>query len=279
VEEKPNEAGTRFDVWKAFQEATGYFEDTPPNPSRRYGTEDYPGPYKRYDDAIARVRLEKTDHSDFPAPLGRVLAGRRSKRNFIPDPVSLEELSFLLWATQGITARLEAYELRAAPSAGALYPVETYLTVRAVDGLAPGVWHYHAKDAELELIREGDVAKEACHAAGDQVMVELASVNFVWTAVMERCCCKYYERGFRYVYEDVGHVSENLQIASSGLDNVGCAVIGSFYDDRAARLLGVDPETEPVLMLGSVGRISGADFLEDRRVYMKKLATRRETRS
>jgi SagB-type dehydrogenase family enzyme len=262
---------TRFQAWREFQKETGYFEDTPPDPSRRYCQDDYPGAYKRYDDALKRVRLEKTDHADFSAPLGRAMAERRSKRNFLPDPIPLDDLSFLLWATQGITARLEGYELRASPSAGALYPIETYLAVRDVEGLEPGLWHYHVKDAELELVREGDVAEEAFRASGDQVMVKLAAVNFIWSALLERCCCKYYERGFRYVYEDVGHISQSLQIASAGLDKVGCAVIGSFYDDRAASLLGVDPEAEPVLMMGSVGKVSGADFLEDRRVYMEKL--------
>ncbi|MHC4599227.1 MAG: SagB/ThcOx family dehydrogenase [Planctomycetota bacterium] len=272
---KEKDNTTRFDVWESFQKTTGYFEDVPPDPSRRYCVDDYPGPYKRYDDAKKRIRLEKTDHADFPTPLGRALADRRSKRNFLKDPLTMDELSFLLWATQGITARLEGYELRTSPSAGALYPVETYLAVRAVEALEPGIWHYHVKDAELEWIREGDVAAEAARASGDQVMVELASVNFIWTAVLERTCCKYYERGFRYVYEDVGHISQSLQIAAAGLTNVGCAVIGSFYDDRAARLLGVNLESEPVVMMGSVGRVSGAHFLEDRRTYMEKLGKAR----
>lgn len=267
---------TRFDVWSRFQKATGYFEDDPPNPSRRFCAEDYPGAYMRREGVSRVVKLEKTDHADHPAPLGRALAERRSKRNFLDEALPLEDLSFLLWATQGITARLQGYELRTAASAGALYPVETYLAVRAVEGLEAGVWHYCPGAGELELLRSGDVSREACAAAGDQVMVQLAAVNFVWTAMMARCCCKYYERGFRYVYEDVGHVSANLQLAAAGLDRVGCAVVGSFYDDRAARLLGVDMESEPVLMMGSVGRVSGADFLEDRRVYMEKLQEARK---
>ncbi|MHC5038028.1 MAG: SagB/ThcOx family dehydrogenase [Planctomycetota bacterium] len=271
MEEEKNASPTRFDVWEVFQKATGYFEDTPPDPSRRYCMDDYPGAYKRFDDAKKRVPLEKQDHTDFATPLGKAIARRRSKRNFLDDPLPMDTLSFLLWATQGITARLEGYELRAAPSAGALYPVETYLAVRAVEGLEPGIWHYDVKDAELEYLREGDVAEEACRASGDQIMVKLAAVNFIWSALLPRCCCKYYERGFRYVYEDVGHISQSLQLASAGFDDVGCAVIGSFYDDRAATLIGVDPKTEPVLMMGSVGKVSGADFMEDRRVYMEKL--------
>jgi SagB-type dehydrogenase family enzyme len=276
METKENGDPTRFEVWRDFHKATGYFEDDPPKPSRRYCMDDYPGPYKRFDDALERIRLEKTDHSDFPAPIGKVLAARRSKRNFLPGPISMEELSFLLWATQGITARLENYELRAVPSAGALYPVETYLTVRAVEGLKPGLWHYNVKDAEIELLREGDVQAEAAKASGDQVMVELAAVNFIWTAVLDRCCCKYYERGFRYVLEDVGHVSHSLQLAATALGDVGCAVIGSFFDDLAARMLGVDIDKEPPIMMGSVGKVTGADFLEDRRVYMEKLKKARE---
>ncbi|MCU0722272.1 MAG: SagB/ThcOx family dehydrogenase, partial [Planctomycetes bacterium] len=236
----------------------------------------YPGAYKAYADAARRVKLPETGPSALPAPLGEVLARRRSKRNFLPDPLSLGELAALLWATQGLTARMEGYELRAAPSAGALYPVETYLAVRAVEGLAPGLWHYAAKEAELELLREGpEPAREAFRASGEQPMAELAAVNFAWTGVLERTCCKYYERGFRYLFEDVGHVSAHLQIAAAGLDRVGCAVIGSFYDDRAAKLLGVDPAREPVLMMGCVGKVTGADFREDRRSYMERMKKRK----
>jgi SagB-type dehydrogenase family enzyme len=267
---------TRFEVWSEFHRGTGYFEDDPPDPSRRYTPDKYPGAYKRYPEAAKRVKLPKSEESDLAAPLGKVLAQRRSKRNFRPDPLSPEDLSFLLWASQGITARLEGYELRSAPSAGALYPVETYLAVRAVEGVEPGLWHYYAKDAELELLRPGpEAAAEAFRASGEQPMAELAAVTFVWTGVMERTCCKYYERGFRYLFEDVGHVSAHLQIAAAGLDRVGCAVIGSFYDDRAAKLLGVDPKAEPVLMMGCVGKVSGADFLEDRRSYMEKMKKRK----
>lgn len=263
---------TRYDLWADFQKGTGYFDDVPPDPSRRYATDKYPGAYKTHPGAAKRVRLAKADWSGFPAPLGKVLAERRSKRNFLPDPLSLDELSFLLWASQGITARMEGYELRAAPSAGALYPVETYLAVRAVEGLEPGLWHYAVRDAELELLREGpEAAKEAFRATGEQAMAELAAVNFVWTGLIERTCCKYYERGFRYLFEDVGHVSAHLQIAAAGLDRVGCAVIGSFYDDRAAKLVGTDPAVEPVLMMGSVGKVTGADFREDRRSYMERM--------
>lgn len=267
---------TQLDLWKHFQAETGYFENTPPDPSRRFCMDDYPGPYKSYDDAIKTIALDHGAHAAFSAPIGRVFCERRSKRNFLEGPLNLEELSFLLWATQGITADMERYQLRTAPSAGALYPCETYLAVRAVEGLEPGVWHYNVKDASLELIREGEVAEETCRASGDQIMVELAAVNFLWTGILQRTCCKYYERGFRYMYEDVGHLSAYLQLAATALDKVGCAVIGSFYDDRTARLLGVDPEVEPVLMMGSVGRVTGGDFKEDRRAYMEKYQERKK---
>ncbi len=267
---------TFYGTWKTFQDVTGYFENAPPSPSRRYNMDDYPGPYKRYEDAHQRVSLPEKAFTEIKTPLVEAVARRRSKRNFLPDPLSLDRLAFLLWATQGITAQLANHALRAVPSAGALYPVETYLAVRAVDGLEAGIWHLDVERWALEQIRQGDVASEACRAAGDQVMVELAAVNFFWTAVLERTCCKYYERGFRYVYEDIGHVSHALQLASAAFRDVGCAVIGSFLDDRSASLLGVDRAVEPVIMIGSVGKVGGEDFLEDRRVYLDKLQKHRE---
>lgn len=264
-----------YEVCRAFQRNTAYFSTDEPDPTRSFQPGDYPGAYKTYPDAEV-VALPDKDYSLHPAPLGRVLAERRSKRNFLPDPLTLDELGFLLWASQGVTADMEAYQLRTAPSAGALYPIDTYLAVRAVEGLDPGLYHFRVRDFALEVLRRGDVADEVWGASHRQEMVRLAAVNVLWTAVLERCVCKYYERGYRYIYEDVGHISENFQLAAAGLDKVGSAVIGAFLDDKAADLLDLDFAAEPVVMLASAGRVSGADFREDRRTYMEKLRRARE---
>jgi SagB-type dehydrogenase family enzyme len=263
-----------YRVCREFQKNTGYFTDDEPDPTRTFDMGDYPGPYKTYEGA-PRVDLPRKEYSDWSTPIGQVLAARRSKRNFLPDPITLDELGFALWATQGITADMNGYKLRTAPSAGALYPVETYLVVRAVDGLAPGIYHLSVEDFQLELLKEGDFVQEVFQASHTQEMVRLAAVNFLWSALIERCVCKYYERGYRYIYEDVGHISANLQLACTAMDRVGCAVIGAFLDDMATNLLDLDCDREPVVMMGSVGKVTGADFKEDRRTYMEKLARAR----
>jgi SagB-type dehydrogenase family enzyme len=264
-----------YNVCKEFQKNTGYFTDVEMDPTRTFDMSDYPGAYKVYEGAQTFALPEK-DYSAHPTPIGQVLAERRSKRNFLPDPLNLEELGFLLWATQGITADMQEYQLRTAPSAGALYPVETYLVVRAVEGLPQGVFHFNVRDFHLELLREGDYVRQVFESSHSQEMVRLAAVNFVWSAFLPRCLCKYYERGYRYIYEDVGHISQNLQLAATALDKVGAAVIGAYLDDLAADLLELDREVEPVVMMGSVGRVSGQDFREDRRTYMEKLKKARE---
>jgi SagB-type dehydrogenase family enzyme len=209
-----------------------------------------PGTYKEYPDrpSVALPEPKRREGS-----LDGSLRARHSVRRFSGDPVSLEDLSYLLWACDGITRRERGYEFRTAPSAGALYPVETYVAVNDVEGLAPGIYHYSVKHHALEQVRKGHLGEELARAALDQGMCASAPVVLIWTAIFERSRWKYGERAYRYVYLDAGHMAQNLALAAVSL-GLGSCQIAATYDDEVNELLGVDGEEESVLYLSVVGR-------------------------
>ncbi|MGD9030818.1 MAG: SagB/ThcOx family dehydrogenase [Anaerolineae bacterium] len=210
-----------------------------------------PSTYKRYPDA-PRTALSEPQ-IDEGAPLWEVLRRRRSERRFQNIPLTEAELSQLLWATQGITEPGRSVDFRSAPSAGALYPVETYLVIHDVEGIEPGVYHYDVQSHQLEQLMQGDFRVEVAHAALDQRMAALANVVFVWTAVFERSKWKYKQRAYRYVYLDAGHIAQNLALAAVAL-GLGSCQIAALYDQEANDLLGIDGIAESTLYMTVVGR-------------------------
>jgi len=210
-----------------------------------------PGTYKHYPEAT-KVPLPPPEIMEGP-PLWEVILNRRSVRDFSAEPISLADLSQLLWAAQGITMRLREHAFRTTPSAGALYPVETYVVVHSVEDIAPGVYHYAVETHELEQLKEGDYRFQVARAALDQGMAYAANVVFLWTAIFERCKWKYGQRAYRYIYLDAGHIAQNVALAAVGL-GLGSCQIGAFYDDEANVLLSVDGVTESVIYMTAVGR-------------------------
>lgn len=217
---------------------------------RRMDWDRKPGTYKEYPNR-PRTMLPEPGHPD--TSLDELLRRRRSVRRFSREAVSMEELSYLLWACDGITRRERGYEFRTAPSAGALYPVETYVTINNVEGAAPGIYHYSVKHHTLEQIRKGHLGEETARAALDQGMCASAPLTFIWTAVFERSRWKYGERAYRYVYLDAGHRAQNLALAAVSL-GLGSCQIAAAFDDEVNELLGVDGEEESVLYMSVVGR-------------------------
>lgn len=209
-----------------------------------------PGTYKDYPD---RPRVALPEPKRPVASLDELLRRRRSERRFSGAPISLEELSYLLWACDGITRREKGYEFRTAPSAGALYPVETYLAVNEVEGVTPGIYHYSVRSHALEQVRKGHLGEELARAAMDQGMCASAPVTMIWTAMFERSRWKYGERAYRYVYLDAGHMAQNLALAAVSL-GLGSCQIAAAFDDEVNELLGVDGEEESVLYMSVVGQ-------------------------
>jgi len=240
---------TNEGVGAAFQRATRYERGSLPEQLPHEAHQ--PERLKRYPGA-KRVALAPVLGADGPS-LWMALQKRRSVHRYSPVPLTLAELSRLCWAAQGVTARRGEILFRTAPSAGALYPIETYLVVNHVDGVEPGIYHYAVAEHALEELKLGDFGEDVARSALDQTMLRDAALVFVWTAVWSRSTLKYAQRAYRYVYLDVGHVAENVALAASALA-LGSCQVGALYDDEAAALLDVDGENEAVIYMTAVGR-------------------------
>ncbi|MBC7362375.1 MAG: SagB/ThcOx family dehydrogenase [Candidatus Aminicenantes bacterium] len=185
-------------------------------------------------------------------PLWKVINKRRSIREFVKKPVSLQALSQILWAAQGVSLKAGEFYLQTTPSAGALYPIETYISVQAVEGLSPGIYHFLPKTQALRMKYEGNFSQVLADAALNQDFLAEASFVLLWTAVFERTKWKYGERGFRYVYLDAGHIAQNAALAAVSLGLASCPV-AAFFDDEINSLLGINPGKETIIYLEAVG--------------------------
>jgi len=177
------------------------------------------------------------------------LLKRRSVRDYTGEPLKLWEVSQLLWAAQGITA---GWGGRTAPSAGATYPLETYLVVGDMEGLEKGVYRYNPYRHELQKALDGDKRAELAAAALGQGWVREGAVDIVFTAVYERTTRIYGQRGVMYVHMEVGHAAQNVYLQAEAL-NLGTVVIGAFYDDQVKRVLNLPDEEHPLYIM-PVGR-------------------------
>lgn len=211
--------------------------------------------YREYPDA-PRVELPKPRELA-EAPLHELLLRRRSVRDFAATELTLGQVGCLLWASGGVQRREHGYEFRTAPSAGALYPIETYVVANRVAGLASGVYHYSVRRHRLEELRRGDCGDALAAAALGQEMCADAAVTFIWTAVFQRSRAKYGQRAYRYVYLDAGHVAQNLALAAVAL-GLGSCQIGALYDDEVNELVGVDGREESVVYMSAVGVPAGS---------------------
>lgn len=209
-----------------------------------------PQPYKRYEHAPVLPLPDPLTEGG--RPLWEAVRRRRSVRRYAERPLTVPELSQLLWATQGITAHRGGYALRSAPSAGALYAVETYLVVNALEGVEPGAYHYEVGVHRLAELKRGRFGPLVAAAALGQSKLERCAVVFIWSAVLPRITWRYHQRSYRYIYLDAGHIAQNLALAAAGLD-LGTCQIGAFFDDELNEFLALDGTAETVLYLSAVG--------------------------
>ncbi len=200
------------------------------------------------EDLGERIRLPKPE-ADGELSVEQAIRQRRSVREFRRRGLSLADVSQLLWSAQGETSR---DEYRAAPSAGALYPLEFYVVAGDVDGLVPGVYRYRPGRHDLVRTAAADRREELAAAALDQSWVRRAPAVLVIAAVYERTATKYGQRARRYVHMEVGHAAQNvyLQATARGL---GTVMVGAFRDTQVTRVLDLPAEHEP-LGLMPVGR-------------------------
>lgn len=192
-------------------------------------------------------------------PLCDVLSRRRSVRQFSPRGLSLSAVAAMLQSAGGISGESEDQEepglvqlLRAAPSGGALYPIETYLVAFRPEGFEQGIYHYHAPQHALETVRQGNLRDrfESLILTASEPLA--APALLVLAARWETPFRKYGERGYRVLLLDAGHVAQNLLLTAVALDLAACPIAG-FHDDALGAELGLDPASEPVVYVILVG--------------------------
>jgi len=232
-----------------FQEKTKYYRDRMPGGGLDWASR--PEVYKEYPDA---EKIELSSGTRFETlSLDEALLKRKSIRHYDADPLTADQLSYLLWACSGIQRTERGFEFRTAPSAGALYPIETYVVINRAEGIDAGVYHYSAREHCLDVISRGDASSEIAIAALGQRMCLEAAAVIVWTAVFQRSKWKYGQRAYRYIYLDAGHIGANLALAAAGI-GLGSCQVGALFDDEVNKIIGVDGTEESVVYMSVVGK-------------------------
>lgn len=191
------------------------------------------------------------------AALRDAVESRRSVRDFTPAAISLEELSLLLWGTQGVRQRLgDKAAFRTVPSAGARHAFETAVFVSRVTGLQAGAYQYLALSHTLRRVAvedEPDAYAALTAACLGQACVANSAATFLWIADVGRMTWRYGQRGYRYLLLDAGHIAQNLYLLATSL-GLGACAIGAFDDEQLAALLALDLEQLPPIYLTTLGR-------------------------
>ncbi len=188
-------------------------------------------------------------HLDGSMSVERAIAQRRSLREFSSTAITLAELGQLLWAGQGVTS---AQGLRAAPSAGALYPLDVMVVAGNVTGLPPGVYRYSPADHALSQLATGDSRRQVAMVALRQSWMAQAPAIIAFCAAERRTTAKYGSKGISYIYIEVGHAAENVFLEAQAL-GLGAAVVGAFDEVQIARVLRLSTEQRPLYLM-RVGR-------------------------
>ena len=211
-----------------------------------------------------RLREGEGEVVELPDPQGaphgglslrEAIEARRSLREYSETPLSLAELSYLLWSTQGVSRVIpDRATFRTVPSAGARHAFETVLCVNRIDGLTPGGYQYLALEHRLaRLDTSPGLAERLADACLGQPFVARSAATFLWVADRRRMGWRYGERGVRYLFLDAGHVCQNLYLAAESIGAGACA-IGAFDDGRVNELLGLDGAERFVVYLATVGK-------------------------
>ena len=188
--------------------------------------------------------------------LEETILKRRSVRRYRREPLNLSQLSQILWSAQGITGTMG---FKAAPSAGATYPLEIFVfvgkggviaskTMQVPEELQAGIYHYETDSHSLRLHKANDLTPDLTRAALDQEFIFDAPVNIVICAVYHRASYSYGKRGERYVHIEVGHVGENIHLQAVAL-GLATVEIGAFHDEEVRKTLGVGEQIKPLYIM------------------------------
>ncbi|MCB5251736.1 MAG: SagB/ThcOx family dehydrogenase [Candidatus Cloacimonadaceae bacterium] len=201
--------------------------------------------------AVAKLDFGKTSLQD-------AILQRRSLRKYSDEPLSLQELSFLLycssWARDFRSNERMEITLRNVPSAGSRHPIETFVDIRRVTGLKPGLYYYHPIKHCLVLYDESpEIQDQIFEGCFRQEMIQSSAANFIYTAVPYRTCWRYGQRGYRYLYLDAGHIGQNLHLAAEAV-SAGACMIGAYLDEAMNEALKIDGSEEFVIYIATVGK-------------------------
>ena len=210
--------------------------------------------YKEYPGA-KKIKLPRPSFAG--APVETVIRERKSVRSFSDRTVSLEHLAQLLLSADGLTHNLGSYALRAAPSGGALYPVELYVIVTNIEQLDMGLYHLQVADSSRELVKAGHFNRQIHRAANEQSAVGSSPLTVILTSRFDRSTRKYADRGYRYIYMEAGAICENVYLQAGSL-GMGTVAVGAFNDRWLNELLEIDGVKEAALLIMPTG------FLKDK---------------
>jgi len=247
------EAGRRF------LKAENWEEWTKDETDQRAGVP-VPPPQKPYPEDVELIDLaDPGDLNLGQMSVMQAIKQRRSHRSYTKEPLTLEELSFLLWATQGIVqANTREGQiirtLRTVPSGGARHPFETYLLVRRVEGVAPGLYRYLPVEHKIYLVRDDEDLTEKAHEATRGQFLRQSAVVFIWTVIPYRTEWRYSFLSAKIIAQDSGHLCENLYLACEAIGAGTCA-IGAYDQDKMDPILGVDGEDEFAIYVAPVGKV------------------------
>ncbi len=189
------------------------------------------------------------------------IGDRQSRREYSDEALSLEELSYLLWATQGVkkVAGNGTISMRTVPSGGAMHPFETYLAVNNVTGLKKGMYRYQPVDHKLvKLFTVGSMAKKLAKAAIGQGFVGDCAATFIWSAVPYKTEWRYSLEAKKIILQDSGHLCQNLYLACESIGCGTCA-IGAYDQKLFDKLCQLDGKDEFVVYVAPVGKIGNSE--------------------
>jgi len=261
---KPNRKLLKSDRWEEWRELeTDQKRGVPPPPPEK--------PYAH--DAILIDLIAPEDLTVGQMPLLEAIRRRRSRREYTAEPLTLEELSFLLWATQGVNpdatrafqdwligkgsvaAAKTTFSLRTVPSAGSRHPFETYIIVNRVSELEPGLYRYLPIEHRLLFMKAGAELTEKFTAAFMK-WVHKSAVVFIWTTVPYRMEWRYSIVSHKMIAQESGHVCQNLYLACEGIRAGACAI--TYDQETVDAILDVDGEDEFTIYVAPVGKVTPA---------------------
>ncbi len=212
---------------------------------------------KPYSADAPRIKLPQMDSlkEKYNIKLTEAIRKRESRRQYSKEPMNLEELSFLLWATQGIRYISGANTFRTVPSAGCRHALETYLAIFNVEDINPGIYRYLPLSHEIIFEKDEDNLKEKIiRSTMGQKFAGSGALTFIWTAIPYRMEWRYGLASYKEIALDAGHVGQNLYLACEAVD-AGICAIAAYDQEYVDNLLNLDGEDEFTIYIAPVGKL------------------------